>query len=176
MAFTYIISFPFFLLFPLGIISLLKILETQLVPPEMTQSRGLLAAKIVASLQNRRYELSSAVRNIFLALLLTLLVLVSFIFTSMFGIITTSDIRPGASHVPLFYAPVTESDRWSRMVVFALFGVIFGGLRCIGWYFNYPTRSEQTLWRITITVIPLVVARSTQNKDIRFCPKFSISS
>jgi len=31
------------------------------------------------------------------------------------------------------------------MVVFALFGVIFGGLHCIGWYFMYPTQSEQTL-------------------------------
>src|SRR6266542_1557879 len=40
---------------------------------------------------------------------------------------------------------VTKSDHWSRMVVFALFGVIFGGLHCIGWCFEYPTQSEQTL-------------------------------
>jgi len=47
------------------------------------------------------------------------------------------------------------------MIVFALFGVIFGGLHCIGWNFEYPTHSEQTLWQATslaITVIPLVVA------------------
>jgi len=219
MAFTYIISFPFFVLFPLGIVSLLKILETQLIPPETTQSRGLLAAKVVASLQNLRYRLSSAVGDffggwlgvifdgedflpflfgwyfllpsifpllflftIFLALLLTLLVLVSIIFTSVFGIVTTSNIQHGASHVPSFYAPVTSSDRWSRMVVFAVFGVIFGGLHCIGWYFNYPTHSEQTLWRATsliITVIPPVVspidfllAARLKNKDIKFWKKF----
>src|SRR6266542_6791218 len=87
--------------------------------------------------------------TLFLTPFVTLLFLVSFIFTAVFGIVTTSTIRPGASHVPSFYAPITKSDRWSRMVVFALFGVIFGGLHCIGWYFKYPTRSEQTLWRAT---------------------------
>src|SRR5258705_1992744 len=47
------------------------------------------------------------------------------------------------------------------MVVFALFGVIFGGLHCIGWNFTYPTTFEQHLWRassLAITAIPLVVA------------------
>ena len=91
----------------------------------------------------------------------TLFFLLSFIFTAVFGIVTTSFIRPGASHVPSFYAPNTPSDSWSRMVVFALFGVIFGGLHCIGWNFEFPTHSEQTLWRSTsvvIAAIPLVVA------------------
>ena len=47
------------------------------------------------------------------------------------------------------------------MVVFALFGVIFGGLHCIGWNFLYPTAFEQHLWRassLAITAIPLIVA------------------
>jgi hypothetical protein len=47
------------------------------------------------------------------------------------------------------------------MLVFALFGVIFGGLHCIGWSFEFPTHAEQTLWRSTslgITAIPLIVA------------------
>ena len=91
----------------------------------------------------------------------TLFFLLSFIFTAVFGIITTSSIRPGASHVPSFYAPNTKSDRWSRMTVFALFGVIFGGLHCIGWNFKFPTHTEQSLWRSTsvaVTAIPLIVA------------------
>jgi len=47
------------------------------------------------------------------------------------------------------------------MMVFALFGVIFGGLHCIGWNFTYPTPFEQHLWRaasLAITVIPFIVA------------------
>jgi len=195
---TYTISFPFFVVFPLGVVLLLKIIETEPVPSETSQSRGLLAARIVVSLKSLRYRLSSAVGKfvgrwlekifhgtdfvhfifgwyillpvlffllflfvIFLIPFVTLLLLVSFIFTAVFGIVTTSTIRPGASHVPSFYALATNSDRWSRMVVFALFGVIFGGLHCIGWSFEYPTHLEQTLWRATslaITIIPLIVA------------------
>ena len=209
------ITFPVFVLFPLGIILVLRIIETQPVTQESSQNRGLLAAQIVAALQRLRYRLSSTVGNfvggflkeifggdkmflflfgwfillpslfgllllftLFLTPFVTLLFLVSFIFTAVFGIVTTSTIRPGASHVPSFYAPITKSDRWSRMVVFALFGVIFGGLHCIGWYFKYPTQSEQTIWRATslgITVIPLIVAPIDfllATRDIGSCQKF----
>ena len=207
LTFTYTITFPFFVLFPLGIILLLRIIKTKPVPQEIEesfQSRGLLAARMVGTLQRFSYRMTSTVSrffgnkleeifdehygtisnffsdvvvgwfillpSLFVLLLLfvlslipffTLLFLVSFVFTAVFDIVTTSTIRPGASHVPSFYAPTTTSDRWSRMVVFALFGVIFGGLHCIGWHFEYPTHSEQTLWRATslaITVIPLVAA------------------
>jgi hypothetical protein len=64
------------------------------------------------------------------------------------------------------------------MVVFALFGVIFGGLHCIGWNFEFPTHSEQILWRATsfaITVIPLVVAPIDfllAIRDVRSCKRF----
>lgn len=97
----------------------------------------------------------------FLIPLFVLIFLISFIFNSVFGIITTSEIHPGATHVPSFYATKTKSDRWSRMVVFAIFGVVFGGIHCIGWYFTYPSQFEQTLWQTTsatITVIPFIVA------------------
>jgi len=98
---------------------------------------------------------------IFLIPFFALFFLMSFIFTCVFGVVTTNTIRPGATHVPLFYASSTKSDRWSRMVVFALFGAIFGGLHCLGWNFKYPTPVEQTFWRTTssaITIIPLIVA------------------
>jgi hypothetical protein len=91
----------------------------------------------------------------------TLFFLVSFLFTSVFDIITTNTIKLAATHVPSFYSCKTHSDRYSRMIVFAIFGVIFGGLHCIGWNFTFPTSSERILWRvtsITITIIPIIVA------------------
>jgi len=99
--------------------------------------------------------------TIFFLPFFTFLYLVSFIFTAVFGIITSNTIAPGATHVPAFYAPSTQSDKHSRMIVFALFGVIFGGLHCIGWNFTYPTEHERQLWRATslaITAIPVIVA------------------
>ena len=201
----YLITLPFFVLFPLGTVFLLRVTKTEPAPQDApSHCRGLLASRIVSSLQTFRYRLTSEVSGfvadrmakvfddahsdesdffigflfgwfIFLPLLFffftlfvillvpffTLFFLLSFIFTAVFGIVTTSFIRPGASHVPSFYAPNTQSDRWSRMVVFALFGVIFGGLHCIGWNFKFPTHPEQALWRSTsvaIAAIPLIVA------------------
>ena len=194
--FIFFITFPFFILFPLGTVFLLRVVRTEPTPRVRTpsQGRGLLANRIVGSLQTFRYLLTSEVSEfienkmaeifygdsylgwyillpaLFLSFTLFIILLIpffilffllSFIFTAVFGIVTTSFIRPGASHVPSFYASSTQTDRWSRMVVFALFGVIFGGLHCIGWNFNFPTRSEQSLWRSTslaIAAIPLIVA------------------
>ena len=57
------------------------------------------------------------------------------------------------------------------------FGVIFDGLHWIGWYFEYPTHSEQTLWRATllaITVIPLIIAPIDfllATRDINSCQR-----
>jgi hypothetical protein len=203
-ALIYVITFPFFILFPLGIVFILRIIKTEPVGPQVTSlSRGLLTTQIIEFLQELRYWLTSIVSNfvesrlarifavpdgvsdifigflfgwyillpllftflsfsiIFLIPFFTLFFLVSFISTAVFGIVMTSSIRSGASHVPSFYAPSTRSDRWSRMVVFALFGVIFGGLHCFGWNFEFLTHTEQTLWRSTslaITAIPLIVA------------------
>jgi len=87
--------------------------------------------------------------------------LASFIFTAVFGIVTTNTVRPGSIHVPTFYAPRTMSDRYSRMIVFAIFGVIFGGIHCIGWNFSFPTRLERSFWRINslvLTVVPFIAA------------------
>jgi len=213
---TYIITFPFLVVFPLGIILFLRIIETEPVSQETSQSCGLLAAQIIASLQRLRYQLGSAVGkfvgrwlkkifgsggdfiptlfgwfivfpSLFLLLLLflllfipflTLLFVISFIFTVTFNIVTTSTIPLGASHVPSFYAPSTKSNHWLCMVVFTLFGVVFGGLHCISWFFKYPTHPEQTLWQCTslaITVIPLIVAPIDfllATRDIHFCQRF----
>ena len=90
-----------------------------------------------------------------------LLLLIPFLFNTVFDIMSTDEIPPGARHVPAFYAPKTDSDRYSRMLVFAFFGVFFGGLHLVGWFFEFPTPSDRKLWRltsITITGIPLFVA------------------
>jgi len=158
--FTISISFSFFVLFPLGIDLLLRIIESEPVPQETSRSRGLLAGRIVASLQEFRYRLTSAVTKfvgkwlqevfrdsegngfadlisslfgwfvllpslfvllflftIFLIPFFALLFIVSLVFTAVFGIVTMSTIRPGASHV---YAPTTKSATvglaWSSLL------------------------------------------------------------
>ena len=90
-----------------------------------------------------------------LLLFFVLLFLVSFVFPAVFGITTSSTVTPTSPHVPL---PRTKSDEYSRVVVIAFFGVIFGGVNCIGWNFTYaiPAFELHRALALAITHIPLV--------------------
>ena len=190
----YIVTFPVFVLFPLGIILLLKILQTK---KDEDEECFRIAARMLKALRSWRYELSSKIRKrfrrrfinsfcdrgstffwswflLFPAMFLLLLFFsvlffpfslfvsfFSFAFHSIFSIISTTTVHPGASHVPAFYASKSKSDKYSRMVVFAIFGIVFNGIDILGWKLAYPTSAERTLWRATslaITTIPFVVA------------------
>ena len=191
----YIVTFPLYVLFPWGIVLLLKIIETEEVNGDNSNLR--IAAQMLATLQGWRHNISLLIRKpfqrrfkdsflergstffwswfllfptMFILLLLFCVLFVpfslsvscfSFVSQSVFSIISTSTVHPHAAHVPTFYAPKTESDKFSRMVVFALSGVIFNGLNLLGWKLIYPTSIERTIWRATslaITTIPFAVA------------------
>jgi len=213
-----LILFLPFTFFPFAIVLFLRIIEplvTSITKPP-TDNRAFLITRIVKSLREIRYRLTSSISAIFskwlskiwryndashfwqipffspaptpiplhrtlftwffvlpalfFALCLLFLLLIPpvfiffsilFIFTSAFNILASSKVVAGRSHVPAFYAPETTEGRYSRMIVFAFFGVIFGGIHCVGWNFLFPTRTEQYLWRftsLTITFIPVVVA------------------
>ena len=97
---------------------------------------------------------------IFFGLFSLLVFFFSFVFHSAFEIITTR-AAPAAPRVPPFYALETKSDKFSRMIIFAMFGVFFGGIHLFGWDLTYPTQIEKILWRATslsITTIPFAVA------------------
>jgi len=197
----FILTWPVFMLFPLGIQFLMQAIKTKRV--KSTQDADTVASRVVHSLQRSQYNLTHTIRNYlgrrdgplwiviekeaykhpsfvknwffiipasFFLLVLVLIVLspvfalffiTSFTFTAVFEIVTTTTVPPDATHVPSFYAPRTKSDRYSRMVVFAFFGVIFGGIHCMGWNFIFPTHSEKFLWRCTssvLTIIPSLAA------------------
>ncbi|KAF4609596.1 hypothetical protein D9613_012277 [Agrocybe pediades] len=70
------------------------------------------------------------------------------------------------THLPAFYAIPDISEAQSgwpeanMVAAAAAFGVLFGGIHCIGWSFIFPSLSEQKLWRVCsalITAIPVVV-------------------
>src|SRR5258705_6569644 len=178
----YIVTFPVYVLFPLSIILLLKVIEAKKSNDEECSR---VAAQMLKALQSWRYELSSKIRKrfrrrfinsfhdrgssffwswflLFPAMFLFLLffsilffpfslfvLFFSFTFHSIFSIISTSTVHRGASHVPTFYASKSESDKYSRMVVFAIFGIAFNGIDILGWKLAYPTSAERTLWRAT---------------------------
>jgi len=73
------------------------------------------------------------------------------------GIATTKTIVDNSAHVPTFYAPITTSDVNGPLIlvyfVLPVVAVLFGGLHCIGWNFDFPSHTEQLLCRIASLAI-----------------------
>ena len=82
-------------------------------------------------------------------------------FCSLFLSSSPPYLESSPRHSWCFTRPATYGDKYSRMVVFAFFEVIFGGRHCLGWNFTYPTPFERHLWlasAVAITAIPFMVA------------------
>ena len=74
----------------------------------------------------------------------------------------TYKVEKGDMKVPTFYA----IDNYGGAALLSGFfflpvvGVIFGGIHCAGWNFNFPSNNEATLWRVSsalITSIPFLL-------------------
>ena len=55
--------------------------------------------------------------------------------------------------VPTFYAIDNEEDALVFAFLFPVVGVIFGGIHCAGWFFNFPSSDEAMLWRVSSAVL-----------------------
>ncbi|PPQ95136.1 hypothetical protein CVT25_010635 [Psilocybe cyanescens] len=54
--------------------------------------------------------------------------------------------------VPTFYAPAVEDDSMS-IVLAILVAIVFGGLHCIAWSFEFPTLIEKWAWRVSAVLV-----------------------
>ena len=60
-----------------------------------------------------------------------------------------------------FYAPTCTSGN-PRFIGMAI-GILFGGIHCIAWSFDFPSVAEQYIWRISavsVTALPIIIAAS----------------
>ena len=90
------------------------------------------------------------------SILLTLVFVIPglFLFLRWFSMAMTDDshFNVGDMKVPTIYSSVGR-----EMIAYILFmplvGVVFGGIHCVGWFFNFPSSDEATLWRVSSTVL-----------------------
>ena len=72
-----------------------------------------------------------------------------------------SEIAVGDMKIPTFYAsdlasepgPTGDGDAIARFICVPIVGVVFGGIHCIGWFFNFPSSAEAMLWRVSSAVL-----------------------
>ena len=77
-----------------------------------------------------------------------------FLLFRWFSILATDDSATGAMTVPTFYSSRSMNDAgvpYFFMMPFV--GVVFGGIHCIGWFFNFPSSVEAMLWRVSSAVL-----------------------
>ena len=70
-----------------------------------------------------------------------------------------SEIGVGDMKVPTFFAStsVPKSEATGNLIAFffciPVVGSVFGGIHCVGWYFDFPSSAEAMLWRVSSAVL-----------------------
>ena len=69
------------------------------------------------------------------------------------SIVSVDDFNTGDMKVPTFYS-TREDGRTDAFIIFmSIVGVVFGGIHCAGWFFNFPSSDEAMLWRVCSVVL-----------------------
>ena len=55
--------------------------------------------------------------------------------------------------VPTFYSISHDRSKDEFVFFMSAFGVVFGGIHCAGWFFNFPSSDEAMLWRVCSVVL-----------------------
>jgi hypothetical protein len=98
------------------------------------------------------------------ALVLPILLILVFVIPGIFlldrwvSILVTDNINAGDMKVPTFYSSSSSEDLNLLAYTFmtSVVGVVFGGIHCIGWFFNFPSSEEAMQWRVSSAVLTCI--------------------
>ena len=103
---------------------------------------------------------------VILALALSILLALIFAIPGIFmcirwlEMIGKPDSRAGDMKIPTFYAESEGDGDGAFLVAFYIclpvVGVVFGGIHCVGWFFNFPSSAEAMLWQVSSAVLTVV--------------------
>ena len=85
--------------------------------------------------------------------------------SSVNDLITCETLPPNQFSVPTFYAPSSPNDIFATLIGLCV-GILFGGIHCFAWFFEFPSPTELYIWRtsaVTITAIPLIFFLIVEN-------------
>ena len=64
------------------------------------------------------------------------------------------DIGIGAMKIPTFYTAESDSENFgTRLICMSVVGGVFGGIHCVGWFFDFPSSAEAMMWRVSSVVL-----------------------
>jgi len=81
-------------------------------------------------------------------------------FDIMLQVMGPQFIEPRAQEVPPFYGgDLSINEQVFMALCSGIFAAVFGGVHCLGWSFQFPSQTEQMLWRassVITTGVPVV--------------------
>ena len=76
-----------------------------------------------------------------------------FLFIRWISILATDDFNTGDMKIPTFYSTRQDGSQLAYIFFMSLVGIVFGGIHCAGWFFNFPSSDEAVLWRVSSAVV-----------------------
>ena len=101
--------------------------------------------------------------TIIIFLILVFVILTLFLFTRWCSMVEIYGFNTGDMKVPTFHStdPDSHEEVVKHSIIFmSVIGVVFGGIHCAGWFFNFPSSDEAILWRVSsavLTGIPILL-------------------
>ncbi|PPQ93748.1 hypothetical protein CVT25_008128, partial [Psilocybe cyanescens] len=80
-------------------------------------------------------------------------------FRAIFDMVLCTTLKGKRHRVPTFYAPPVKNDSMCAMPGIVV-AIVFGGIHCIAWSYDFPTVIEKWAWRVSavlVSGIPLSV-------------------
>ena len=92
------------------------------------------------------------------SILLTLVLVIPglFLLFRWFSVVSSTDFNTGDMKVPTFYSVTHFGSERAFIIFMSVVGVAFGGIHCAGWFFNFPSTEEATLWRVCSAVLTCI--------------------
>ena len=96
-----------------------------------------------------------------IALTFPILLILVFAISSIFLIDRWNSIIGGDSGYPrigdmkvhTFFSISRNESQFAVFLVIPIVGVVFGGIHCAGWFFEFPSNDEAILWRVCSTIL-----------------------
>ena len=94
-----------------------------------------------------------------LALTFSILLILVFVipglvlFDRWLEILVTVHFNMDDMKVPTFYSIESDGDGLGIIFFFPVVGAVFGGIHCVGWFFDFPSSVEAMLWRVSSVVL-----------------------
>ena len=78
----------------------------------------------------------------------------------MFGNEDSDHVGVADMKVPTFYATDSKTeisgDPAPRVICMSVVGSVFGGIHCVGWFFDFPSSTEAMLWWVSSALLTVI--------------------